>query len=258
MNSPESDPTRLLDDPSVGPGVRAALRSYSQVVPPHGAEAAVKAQVASKVIAAKLAGLATKVVIGVLAISAGVGVYRWNQSPSLETATTKVEVPPMVAPVDEPSPPAAPEVSPPPEVAAVPPLMQKGASAPARRRRVEPVAQPAVTAPEPAAAEVPDAPPPAPPKPKPNSSASLAAEAALLEEAQRALDSKDAARARALIAQARREFGNGQLEQERDALEVEALWLQGDKVAARRAAETFLKAFAASPHSARMRSFIGQ
>jgi outer membrane protein assembly factor BamD (BamD/ComL family) len=83
----------------------------------------------------------------------------------------------------------------------------------------------------------------------------LAAEAALLEEAQRALDARRPGAALDLIGRAERAFGESPLTQERNALEVESLWNLGRKAEARARAEQFLQRFPRSPHVVRIRSF---
>ena len=75
------------------------------------------------------------------------------------------------------------------------------------------------------------------------SSKQYAAEILLLEPARRSLSRGDYAGALASLGQHRREFPNGQLRQERDALRVRALWGLGQKPAALAAASAFRKRY---------------
>jgi hypothetical protein len=70
-----------------------------------------------------------------------------------------------------------------------------------------------------------------------------AAEILLLEPARRSLSRGDYAGALAPLGQHRREFPNGQLRQEREALRVRALWGLGQKPAALAAASAFRKRY---------------
>jgi hypothetical protein len=70
-----------------------------------------------------------------------------------------------------------------------------------------------------------------------------AAEILLLEPARRSLSHGDYAGALASLGQHRRDFPNGQLRQEREALRVRALWGLGQKPAALAAANAFRKRY---------------
>ena len=102
-----------------------------------------------------------------------------------------------------------------------------------------------------------DVPPPAPaPQPRttplgsaaPESARSLslkqyATELSLLEPARSSISRGDYAAALSALSQHRREFPNGQLSQEREALRVRALWGLGQKPAALAAASAFRKRY---------------
>ncbi len=70
-----------------------------------------------------------------------------------------------------------------------------------------------------------------------------ASELALLEPARSSIGRGDYAAALTALGQHRREFPNGQLSQEREALRVRALWGLGQKPAARAAADAFRKRY---------------
>jgi outer membrane protein assembly factor BamD (BamD/ComL family) len=70
-----------------------------------------------------------------------------------------------------------------------------------------------------------------------------AVELALLEPARRAISQHDYGAALAAIARHQREFPQGELSEERDALRVRALWGAGQKASADRAALDFRKRY---------------
>jgi hypothetical protein len=95
-------------------------------------------------------------------------------------------------------------------------------------------------------------PPAEPPAPSPTTASDgtrslgmkqYAAELLLLEPARTSLSRGDHAVALAALDQHRREFPNGQLSQEREALRVRALWGLGQKAAAMAAANAFRKRY---------------
>jgi RNA polymerase sigma-70 factor (ECF subfamily) len=92
---------------------------------------------------------------------------------------------------------------------------------------------------------------------RPRSGASrLREEGASLEQARQAVQSGDARRGLALVEQARARFASeGALEQEWEALAVEALWRSGQRESAATRARVFLRAHPASMHAARLRTF---
>jgi outer membrane protein assembly factor BamD (BamD/ComL family) len=67
----------------------------------------------------------------------------------------------------------------------------------------------------------------------------------------------DASEALRMLDRASAEFQGGALVQEREALTVRALVESGQKEAARRRAEAFLRAFPRSPHAAEVRALVG-
>jgi hypothetical protein len=83
----------------------------------------------------------------------------------------------------------------------------------------------------------------------------LAAEGRLVVAARRALRDGDAAGALRLLEARRAEFAGGVLEQEREALTIEALARTGRADAAAARADAFLRAYPQSPHTAAIRVF---
>jgi len=86
----------------------------------------------------------------------------------------------------------------------------------------------------------------------------LAAEGRAVVEAKRALRAGDAASALRLLEAADRAFPDGALEQEREALAIEALDRAGQREAARARAQAFLRAYPTSPHATNVRRFAGE
>jgi hypothetical protein len=82
------------------------------------------------------------------------------------------------------------------------------------------------------------------------------AESRLIAAARDALRANDVAGALRLLARARRQFPSGILAQEREALSVEALVRSDQLAAARFRAQEFLRAFPASPHTARVQAAL--
>ena len=86
----------------------------------------------------------------------------------------------------------------------------------------------------------------------------LAAEGRAVVDAKRALRADDAASALRLLEAADRAFPDGALEQEREALAIEALDRAGQREAARARAQAFLRAYPTSPHATNVRRFAGE
>jgi hypothetical protein len=83
----------------------------------------------------------------------------------------------------------------------------------------------------------------------------LAAEGRVVLEARRELREGDAPGALRRLEAARSEFADGALVQEREALSIEALSRAGQREAAGRRAEAFVRAYPGSPHAASVRNF---
>jgi hypothetical protein len=84
----------------------------------------------------------------------------------------------------------------------------------------------------------------------------LREESQMLGQARSALQQGDSAGALSMLEQARRRFGAGGLEQEREALVIEALSRAGQGSAASQRASAFLQAWPSSPLADRVRGFV--
>ena len=82
-------------------------------------------------------------------------------------------------------------------------------------------------------------------------------ESRAVTDARNALRGGNSSSALSILSQAQQRFGNGVLGQEREALTVEALAKSGQSAAARARGQVFLKNYANSPYSARIRTLIG-
>jgi len=89
-----------------------------------------------------------------------------------------------------------------------------------------------------------------------DTSSSLAAEIALLDEARREQSAGQFERALAVLARYQREHPHGALRRESDLLKLETLSRRGDDDEAARLARQFLEAFPDDPHAARVRTFV--
>ena len=180
-----------------------------------GAQAVLPKALVGKSLAAKLMIAAVVGGVGAGGVAATVTLVHRRAAARAAHAS-----PPRVAP------PPAPRSAP---AAATPPLPPPSLSA-----AVEPppMAAPTATATEPPAAHEPH---------HAARHADLAAERALLADARAAMQTSDAARALAILDEHARRFPRGQLAEERDALRVAALWLDGDHEAARRRADDFAR-----------------
>jgi len=102
-------------------------------------------------------------------------------------------------------------------------------------------------------------PEPAVPRPEPaprrGPAPDLAAELAQLQRARAAIDAHDPAAALLHLGEHARRFPDGQMREDRQLLQVEALCAGGDAAQARAEASRFLRQFPGSPHVDRVRSF---
>lgn len=94
------------------------------------------------------------------------------------------------------------------------------------------------------------------PAARPDTSSSLAAEIALLDEARRAQSTGQSEHALAVLARYQREHPHGELRRESDVLKLETLSGRGDHEEAASLARHFLEAFPDDPHTARVRTFV--
>jgi hypothetical protein len=103
----------------------------------------------------------------------------------------------------------------------------------------------------------PPAPAPSVATPKPTGgTTSSAAELVMLDEARGAIDSAEPARALALLEDYRSRFPHGAMGPEASILRIEALVNAGDRAAATRAADAFLRANPSSPYAPRIASLL--
>lgn len=119
---------------------------------------------------------------------------------------------------------------------------------PAPGERTQPRAPATAPRPEPATVQ---------PEPAPRRSPApdLAAELAQLQRARAAIDAHDPDAALLHLGEHARRFPDGQMREDRQLLQVEALCARGDAPQARAEAGRFLRQFPGSPHADRVRSF---
>jgi outer membrane protein assembly factor BamD (BamD/ComL family) len=98
--------------------------------------------------------------------------------------------------------------------------------------------------------------PPAEPAPEVHAASRLREESAAVVAAREKLLSGDPVGALRMLDRLRADFPNGALGQEREALTVRALVESGQKEAARKRGEAFLRAFPRSPHAAEVRALL--
>ena len=92
---------------------------------------------------------------------------------------------------------------------------------------------------------------------QPSESSDASEESRMVAAARDALRYGNSAGALSLLSQAQQRFGNGVLGQEREALTIEALSKSGQRAAAQTRGQAFLKNYANSPYSARIRAIVG-
>ena len=219
-------PPVLVPPPVVPPGAEAAATA--------GAKAALTGVAAGGAKAA-LAGLAAVGVAAAVAVG-GFGVGRTKAPAGSAARPVPAAVQRHEARVPEPL-----------EDAALP-IEELAAAPPAARRRHHPRVAPA--------APVVEA-PPAPPETPADAASRLREEAALVQRAERLLDS-DPARALALTEERRRRFPSGALDQEAEVVAIDALLRIGRRADATVRARTFEDAHAGSVHARRIKRLLGQ
>lgn len=268
------DPKRLLETADTTPEERDLLRSAGGSEPPPEARAAVWGALATRLPgiggggptgggggsvpgpAAGGAGAGTATgastalkVAGSIAlvglIAGGIGI-----------AMTKDRTPPNeLAASSAPAAPSAPPLLPSANEALPPASAEAPSMAPSIDEPSTPIAGTSV-----AATSLPPrakgAPTSAPPPPPTSRAAALQHEAALLASAREALRGGNARRALSILDDARVKHPAGGLVQEREVVAIEALAQAGDKAAAARRAEAFLRSFPGSPHSSHVRTFL--
>jgi hypothetical protein len=92
---------------------------------------------------------------------------------------------------------------------------------------------------------------------QPSEPSDASEESRMVAAARDALRGGNSAGALSLLSQAQQRFGAGVLGQEREALTIEALSKSGQRAAAQARGQAFLKNYANSPYSARIRGIVG-
>jgi len=256
-----SDPLRLLEDSSeeLSDSVRRLLLVGIEAAPPSGLGANVWAGLCAKLPAAgsavgspqgadgaglqgaHLGGVLVKVVLAAVTIGAlvlGVRALRGFDQPAPVAPKLSFTGAPQAPPVSS----AAVEAEAPP--AAPSALVAHAANAPHSGKLA--VARTALVA---------SSQPAEPSQPARPSDASE--ESRMVAAARDALRAGNSAGALSLLGQAQQRFGTGVLGQEREALTIEALSKSGQRAAAQTRGQAFLKNYANSPYSARIRSIVG-
>lgn len=238
-----SDPRRLWDE-GEGPGADL-LRSAKQDQPSSGARN-------KTLVALGVAGGVGAAVTATSSTAAALGIAKWIGAGIAIGLITAGSAGLLQAPGDAraPAPPASAR-----HVA--PPIRARVAAAP--REEAPREASPPDPSPSSSAEVMPAR---SAPRVEPTASAkaerpSLAEEVALLDRAREAVASGDAGRALAALDDHTRRFPGGALGQEALVLRIEALSMRGDRAAATRLGESFLKSFPQSPLAPRVRSRLG-
>ncbi len=236
-----SDPRRLWDE-GEGPGADL-LRSAKHDQPSSGAKD-------KTLVALGVAGGVGAAVTATSSTAAALGIAKWIGAGIAIGLITAGSAGLLQPPAEAPAPPASAR-----HVA--PPIRARIASAP--REEAPREASPPDPSPSSSAEVVPAR---SAPRVEPSASAkaerpSLAEEVALLDRAREAVAAGDAGRALTALDEHTRRFPGGALGQEALVLRIEALSMRGDRAAATRLGESFLKSFPQSPLAPRVRSRLG-
>jgi hypothetical protein len=254
-----SDPPRLLEDSSeeLSDSERRLLRAGIEASPPSELGAQVWAGLSAKLPAsgstvdspqgaggagvpgAPLGGLLVKAALAVVAVGAlvlGARALLVNDQPAALPKLTFTVTPPAPQVSSAVVEIAAPEVAPP--VASASPAH---ASSAARSGKLAAHA-PLVASSQPS---------------EPSEPSNASEESRMVAAARDALRTGNSAGALSLLSQAQQRFGSGVLGQEREALTIEALSKSGQRAAAQTRGQAFLKNYANSPYSARIRAIVG-
>ncbi len=93
-------------------------------------------------------------------------------------------------------------------------------------------------------------------RPVPPAASSLVQQVAAVDRARAALDAGDAARARHLVDSYEAEYPNGAVMQEAEVVRIEALVHEGNRAEADRVGKRFLSAYPKTPHAVRVRALL--
>jgi len=241
-----NDPVRLIADAGCPESQRALLRLGADIAPPRDAEARVWAALAGALGGAAVAAGAeasTKTTTTAANVKAGLLSMKVVALAAGLTALVALGLT-VFAPPKSAAPPAA-----------APPAPAAATREPEPRPAAPPVEMPAEHAPTSAA-------PPAQAA-APHRSVSparrLVEETTLIRDARQALRAGDTGRALRLLAESRRLFPSGVLQQERERLAVEALVKAERRTEASARARAFLRRYPDSPHASEIRALgVGQ
>jgi hypothetical protein len=188
-------------------------------------------------------------------VTLGVASLRSPSAPPAETrvvhAPPSVTARPALPPVAELSPPREADNAPLPETATIP----TSETPKSRALHARPAGRPTAAAPLVRAAE--EDVQAAPPSQESRRASRLAEESAAVVAIRKTLLSRQPSEALRMLDRARVQFPDGVLGQEREALTVRALVESGQKDAARKRGEAFLRAFPRSPHAVELRALLG-
>lgn len=259
MSDMSSDPIRLMDDPASGPALRGDLGIATGAavagLDMAGGLAALKASVAAQAgttgVVAPVGAAAGLSTLGKVAIAGALvlgGVVAWVglrgpdpepvQAPTVGQASVEAPVQ-TEAPTPLPTPTAVPE-APKPAAAVVPPMPEEEV-------------EPALGEPEPEAH--PKKHKASHKKAEPPSVEDVRAEASLVDRAKRSLAGAPSM-ALELTDEAKRDFPNGMLVEEREAIAVQALAKLGRTEQAKQRGERFLSRYARGAHASAVRSAL--
>ena len=253
-----SDPTRLFDDPQVAASLRgdlahakaATVQGLDHAAGVAGLQAAIAAEAGAATGAASGMSTFSKVAIAILLIG-GAGVAVWGATrghdvvePEVASATSIGDASPR-APSIEPAP--APVVEPTPVEPPAAPVVVADEPTPEEEDASEDVESAKVSRPRATKLRKPVA--------EGDATDRVLREAQLVADARDALG-RDPNAALTVVQQAAREFPNGQLVEEREAIAIRALAKLGRTEAAQARAERFLARFGSGPHAEAVRRAI--
>jgi hypothetical protein len=256
-----SDPPRLLEGSSeeLSDSERRLLRAGIEAVPPSELGAQVWAGLSAKLPAsgstvgspqgaggaglqgAHLGGLLLKAALAVVAVGAlvlGARALLVNDQPAPAPPKLTFTVTPPAPHVSS----AVAEIAAPEATPAAPSAPPAHAANAVRSSKLAAAHSPVVASSQPSE----------PPEPS-----NASEESRMVAAARDALRTGNSAGALSLLSQAQQRFGSGVLGQEREALTIEALSKSGQRAAAQTRGQAFLKNYANSPYSARIRALVG-
>jgi hypothetical protein len=254
-----SEPLRLLEDSSeeLSDSLRRLLLVGIEANPPSELSEQVWAGLSAKLPAAgssvgsphgaglpgaHLGGLLIKAALAVVTVGAlvlGVRALLVNDQPAPVAPKLSFTVAPPAPPVSS----ATVEIAAPEAPPAVPTALPAHAANAVRSSKLAAAHTPVVASSQPSE--------------QPSEPSDASEESRMVAAARDALRAGNSAGALSLLSQAQQRFGGGVLGQEREALTIEALSKSGQRSAAQARGQAFLKNYANSPYSARIRAIVG-